>query len=226
MMQQPMMSMMSMQEPMMQQPVMSMQALPQPMMQPVMQPVMPPGAIAVNHLVVHHHEPSGHPQYPVHANEEHAPTQWQRLSDVEHCHWVHGHSRDKPAFRVWADEPANELGEHVWGTEVQRPPMPMYWNIHRDEVQKPARMGAEADHAVDLGGVGANSYFFVDTPVMKTVPDDKEHIVDDDLMNVHEAFGEVFEDAGGVVQDAHAVVHTEGQKWATRAVEDFDRVID
>ena len=27
-----------------------------------------------------------------------------------------------------------------------------------------------------------------------------------------------------VVQDAHAVVHTEGQKWATRAVEDFDRV--
>merc|ERR1719399_209600 len=39
----------------------SVQALPQPMMPPV----MPPGAIAVNHLVVHHHEPSGHPQYPV-----------------------------------------------------------------------------------------------------------------------------------------------------------------
>ena len=37
-------------------------------------------------------------------------------------------------------------------------------------------MGAEADHAVDLGGVGANSYFFVDTPVMKTVTDESSRL--------------------------------------------------
>ena len=52
------------------------------------------------------------------------------------------------------------------------------------------------------------------------VPDDKEHIFDDDLMNVHEAFGEVFEDAGGVrAQKSCALAQSRGRVLPDPAVQ-------
>lgn len=189
--------------------------LPQPvqMSMPVMQPIAFP-APAPSFAMVPPPQPPHPPQRPKlqrsevwlpRAQQRHpieAPPYHAFPTEVERAYYArHTHPMD-PRFKVWSVGDIDDISPDKFGLEVSRVPLPKSWKMMGPREDQGLQMSHDGyAFAVDLGGVGANSYWKVDTPVKMMVAHQTEP-EDEDI------FGTVGEAMDLIAQDFGDLVHT------------------
>jgi hypothetical protein len=179
------------------QPVQMSMPVSMPVAMPVSMPVLPPAPPPRPQL---QRSEVWLPHAPLREALEMQPHHRASPYDVERAYYArHTHQMD-PQFKMWTVNDVEEMPPAQFGTEVSRVPLPKSWKLMGPPPDNSMKMAHDKyAFAVDLGGIGANSYWKVDTPVKALVGHQGDEAEEDFTGQVGDAFDLIGEDLGDIL---------------------------